>query len=392
MTTKTALCFAGAIVSGLCLAEGRTLFKSGEIWPDDKGIHINAHGGGVLFHDGAYYWFGEHKIEGTAGNSAQVGVHVYSSTDLLNWEDGGIALNVSDDPTSEITKGCILERPKVVFNERTGKFVMWFHLEHKDAKPRLYSTARSAVAVADEVTGPYTFLHSLRGTPGVWPLNYPEEKRNRFDTPDDVFQSGEPEESTLPMLRDGAAVNSCFYEGQMSRDQTVFIDDDGTAYHIAASEHNATLNIRELDSTYTAYTGKYIRVFPGRYHEAPAVFKRDGKYYMITSGCTGWTPNAARAAVADDIMGEWTELENPCVGFNPANNLGPDKTFGGQSTFVLPVEGRVDAFIAMFDIWRPKNAIDGRYIWLPIEFNETGFTVPWKSEWDLSVFDEKEMR
>lgn len=56
-------------------------FRPGEIWPDDKGVHINAHGG-ILFHEGTYYWFGEHKIEGGAGNVAQVGVGVYASRDL----------------------------------------------------------------------------------------------------------------------------------------------------------------------------------------------------------------------------------------------------------------------------------------------------------------------
>src|SRR5881409_2231476 len=84
-------------------------FRPGELWLDNNGVHINAHGGGVLFHDGVYYWFGEHKIEGEAGNAAHVGVHVYSSTDLYNWKDEGIALAVSDDPRSPITRGCILE-------------------------------------------------------------------------------------------------------------------------------------------------------------------------------------------------------------------------------------------------------------------------------------------
>ena len=54
-------------------------FTPGAIWPDNKGVHINAHGGGLLEFDGAYYWYGEHKIEGKAGNRAMVGVHVYSS-------------------------------------------------------------------------------------------------------------------------------------------------------------------------------------------------------------------------------------------------------------------------------------------------------------------------
>ena len=49
-------------------------FKPGEVWPDDKGVHINAHGGGILRVGDTYYWFGEHKTEGSAGNLAQVGV------------------------------------------------------------------------------------------------------------------------------------------------------------------------------------------------------------------------------------------------------------------------------------------------------------------------------
>src|SRR5690606_28818749 len=67
-------------------------FKPGEIWPDTDGVHINAHGGGVLHHEGVYYWFGEHKTEGRRGNSAQVGVRCYSSTDLHRWKNEGVAL------------------------------------------------------------------------------------------------------------------------------------------------------------------------------------------------------------------------------------------------------------------------------------------------------------
>ncbi len=75
-------------------------FTPGELWPDNNGVHINAHGGGIL-HDGdTYYWFGEHKTEGTAGNNALVGVHCYSSKDLYNWKDEGVALSVvTDDST-----------------------------------------------------------------------------------------------------------------------------------------------------------------------------------------------------------------------------------------------------------------------------------------------------
>ncbi len=56
------------------------------LWPDDKGVPINAHGGGILHHGGRYYWYGEHKVAGDAGNYAEVGVHCYSSANLRDWK------------------------------------------------------------------------------------------------------------------------------------------------------------------------------------------------------------------------------------------------------------------------------------------------------------------
>jgi hypothetical protein len=85
-------------------------FQPGKIWADNHNVHINAHGGGILYHQDKYYWYGEHKVAGNAGNLAQVGVHCYSSTDMYNWTDEGIALKVvEDNPESPIAKGCVLE-------------------------------------------------------------------------------------------------------------------------------------------------------------------------------------------------------------------------------------------------------------------------------------------
>ena len=136
-------------------------------------------------------------------------------------------------------------------------------------------------------------------------------------------------------------------------------------------------------------SGRYPFIWPSAlgWNEAPAVCKRGGRYWMITSGCTGWAPNAARAFVAPSIWGPWKELGNPCAGVNPLNHLGPEKTFGGQSTYILQVQGKKDAFIAMFDIWRPNNAVDGRYVWLPMVFTDEGFTLTWRDTWDLGVFE-----
>ncbi|MBQ1645935.1 MAG: beta-glucanase, partial [Prevotella sp.] len=56
------------------------IIRPGQLWLDTDGNHINAHGGGVLLHEGTYYWFGEHKSERTS--NAMVGITCYASTNL----------------------------------------------------------------------------------------------------------------------------------------------------------------------------------------------------------------------------------------------------------------------------------------------------------------------
>jgi len=358
-----------------------TSFRPGALWPDDRGVHINAHGGGMLFHEGVYYWYGEHKIEGAAGNKAHVGVHVYSSRDLYNWRDEGIALAVSDDPQSDIARGCILERPKVIFNARTRKFVMWFHLEPKGGG---YSGVRSAVAVSEEAKGPFRFVNSFRPNAGNWPMNVPEVERqplsaNEFAEINAMELNGGPR----PYYPKHALFRRDITGGQMARDMTLFVDDDGCGYHIYPSEENGTLHVSQLSDDFLTPSGKYVRIFPGRFHEAPAMMKWRGKYFLITSDCTGWAPNAARISSAQNIFGPWEELGNPCLGTGEEIA----RTFGTQSTFILPVHGKSDAFIFMADRWNSQNAIDGRYVWLPMEFHHEVPMIRWRDEWNLSVFD-----
>jgi hypothetical protein len=355
----------------------RKYFKPGEIWPDDQRVHINAHGGGILFHNGKYYWFGQYMIPGEIGNSAQVGVSCYSSDDLYEWKNEGIALPVEEnDPGSDITKGCVLERPKVIYNEKTGKFVMWFHLELKD---KAYNSALSGVAVSDNITGPYKYLRSFRPDAGSWPVNV---KSFHFkpvaDTVKSTYCGGK---GCLPAHPDTLnLLGRDFKNGQMARDMNLFVDDDGSAYHVYSSEDNSTMHISKLTDDYLSHSGKYIRVFTDRYMEGPALFKHLNKYYIIASDCTGWEPNAARSAVADSIFGEWTELGNPCIGADSA------LTFHSQSTYVLPVQGKKDCLIFMADRWTPKNPIDGRYIWLPLFFEDGKPVIKWTDKWDLSIF------
>lgn len=354
-----------------------TSFEPGAIWPDDKGVHINAHGGGMLWHEGRYYWFGEHKIEGEAGNKALVGVHVYSSEDLYNWRDGGIALAVSDDPTSDIAKGCVLERPKVIYHRASKTFVMWFHLELLGQR---YDSARCGVATSQTVTGPYRFIRSFRPNAGHWPMNVPQELKrplvaDEWEQLAAFLDKRGPFPPNVVFRRD-------YETGQMSRDMTLFMDEDGSAYHIAASEENGVLHISQLADDFLSTSGKWVRIFAGRFHEAPAIFKHDGRYFLFSSNCTGWKPNPARLSTGSSMLGEWRELGNPCQGTEQQR----ETTFESQSTFVLPVRGERAAFIFMADRWRPKNAIDGRYIWQPITFKDGVPVLEWRDRWDLGDF------
>jgi hypothetical protein len=324
-----------ALITGVSVAPAQTImqpppFHPGELWSDTDGVPINAHGAGFLFRDGTYYWFGEFKTEGSAGNAANVGVSVYSSRDLYHWKNEGIALKVSDDSSSDIVKGCVIERPKVLYNAATSLYVMWFHLE---LKGKGYSAARVGVATSKSPTGPYTFLRDFR--------------------PD----------------------------GEMSRDMTLFLDDDGKAYLITTSENNQTQHLSQLTPDYLDTTGHYSRILAHKALEGEAIFKVSGHYFYIGSHTTGWAPNPAFAAVADSLAGPWKELGNPCRG------PGAELTFGAQSTYVLPVAGKPGAFIFIADRWRPKNAIDGRYVWLPITLSDDNFTITWKDSWDLTVFE-----
>ena len=340
-------------------SQALTQIRPGEIWPDTAGKPINAHGGGILFHEGTYYWYGEIKQGKTylpevnkswGGTRVDVvGVSCYSSKDLLHWENRGNILPAV--PGGDLDPKKVLERPKCVFNAKTKKFVLWFHSDTMD-----YAAAKCGVAVSDTPVGPFVYQGSFRPNVGQWPVGMTDEDKK--DTASQLVMD--------------------FPIGQMARDMTVFVDDDGKAYLFAASEANPTMHISELTDDYLKTTGKYARVFLGRSMEAPAVFKRKGKYYLIASGCTAWAPNAARSAVANSIWGPWTELDNPCQG---------DKagiTFQSQGTYVLPVSGKPDSFIFMADRWIKDDLADSRYIWLPITFDGKGKPeIRWSDAWSI---------
>ena len=372
-----AYCFA-CFVSVCWAAEVKNeSFTSYELFPDTSGEHINAHGAGVLLHEGVYYLYGE--LKGRAYSAR--GVSCYSSKDLYNWENAGAVLTTVSKKGHDIERGCIIERPKVVYNKKTNKFVMWFHLE---LRGQGYAAARTGMAISDLPTGPFEYIKSFRPNPGIWPVNYPADLYNLYK--DGI--TGDQEWWFQGYI--GDFVKRDLSSGQMARDMTVFVDDDGKAYHIHASEENQTLHICELTDDYMGFTGRYVRILPGASNEAPALCKHNGRYYLLTSGCTGWEPNAARLASAPSIWGPWRYAGNPCEGINSHNNMGPELTYGGQSTYLLPVQGKEGCFIAMFDQWRPSNQQDSRYLWLPAYVKDDSLKVVWQSTWKLSWFDHLE--
>jgi len=318
-------------------------FNPGTEWLDTNGKPINAHGGGVIFHKGVYYWYGEHKIEGKSEKTfADGGIHCYSSTDLINWTDRGVVLSVDNkNEKSDIAYGCILERPKVVYNEKSKKFIAYFKLYQKGIG---YEVSHVGVAVADKPFGPFTYSHKFLG---------------------------------------GGSLKG-------SGDFSMFKDKDGSIYHLTVRKPDKAFVIGKLQPDYLLAVPNSYQVAQGvtRHTEAPAVIFRNGKYHLIGSGSSGWSPNPARSFVADTINGLYTELGNPTFGVNPHNGLGPEKSFGGQISCIIPVQGKKDAYIALFDVWRPENPITGGYIWLPIAFNSNNQPeIHWRNSWNLSFFD-----
>jgi beta-xylosidase len=296
----------------------------GAVWMDDRDSVINAHGGGILFRKNKYYWYGERR-----GSSASQGVNVYSSPDLLHWTYEGLALEQeTTDTTSEIRTGCLMERPKVIYNDRTRQYVMWFHLE---LKGKGYKAARAGVAVSDRPTGPFRYIGSMRPN------------------------------------------------GNMSRDMTLFRDTNGDAYLIYSSRENYDLHIAKLTDDYLSVTTADSMVF-SKHREAPAVMKYKDKFYMITSGCTGWKPNEAWLHRASSMLGPWERVPG-----NPMRGPGAALTFDAQSTYILPVEGKKQAYVFMADRWKPGDLKDSRYIWLPVSFREDIPKVEWSDAWNLGT-------
>ncbi|HYP90513.1 MAG TPA: family 43 glycosylhydrolase, partial [Polyangiaceae bacterium] len=297
---------------------------NGVQWADTEGKPIQAHGGGMLQVGDYYYWFGENR---NADGSFHA-VSAYRSRDLVRWEHAHDVLRQDSAPGLDPAN---IERPKVIYNASTKKYVMWMHWENGAG----YGEARAAVASSDTVDGDYEYEGSFR-----------------------------------PLVDSGVMDHS--KPGYMSRDCNLFADDDGKAYFISATNENTDLNLYELTPDYLKVQKLTATLFKGGHREAPALFKRDKVYFLVTSAATGWDPNQAQYATSSSIGSGWSSMKN----------VGDGNTFYSQSTYVLPVQGKSGtSFLYLGDRWAGAwsgRVNDSSYVWLPITFSSaTSMSLSW---------------
>lgn len=348
-----------------------TSIRPGQVWLDTEGKRIQAHGGSVIYIDGVYYWYGENK-EKTDGKNGiwHWGVRCYASKDLCNWEDKGVIIPPEpEDENSPLHPKACMDRPHIIYNKRTKKYVCWLKIMNKDG------TQAETVLTGDSILGPYTRVRE-----NLRPLN------------------------------------------MSAGDFDLAVASDGKAYYYFERVHSETI-CADLTEDYTDVTGYYSTHFPHLcppyVREATAHFLRKGKHYLITSGTTGYFPNPSEAAIADTWHGPFRVLGDPHVGD------GSNTSFHSQISSVLKVEGKKDLYIACADRWLPKEMhrryeyyskmfenffnpdtvnpeLDiflerddkpleetcmADYVWLPLRFEGEMVYIDWKDEWKIEDYE-----
>lgn len=277
---------------------------SGVAWFDDRGEPVSAHGAGILKEGDRYYIFGEYK---TDGSNVFNGISCYSSSDLVNWKFERIVLPVQND--GRLGPNRVGERPKVMKCPATGEFVMFMHTDGLD-----YRDPAVGYATCDKVSGQYEFQG--------------------------------------PLEHDGRSIQKW--------DIGVFQDEDGSGYLITHSG-----NLFQLSDDYKSVAAPVIEGMTAAC-ESPVIFKRQGVYYWLGSGLTGWERNDNEYFTSNDLEGPWEKQGH----FAPVGSL----TWNSQSTYVLPIAGsETTTFMFMGDRWaHPRQRSAATYVWQPIEFDRQG--------------------
>jgi hypothetical protein len=288
------------------------------------GEAIDAHDGEIAFFDGVYYLYGTSYACGFAWQNKTApfcGFKTYSSTDMVNWTDRGFlfdaATPVWQSRCNGGTYGCF--RPHVIYNKKTGLFVLWINVYDNRVGFRVF-TSKSPVNGFSEVAEPRLAVNS---------------------------------DSAVAGLNNG--------------DHDTFVDDDGTGY-IAYTDwrKKGRIVIDKLTDDYLSGTGEHVQdITPGR-TEAPALFKRNGIYYLTYSdpNCGYCSGTGTSYRTAKSPLGPWSE------GIKISNN-----SCGGQPSFVSPIllsSGMI--YLYGSDLWNngARNEALANYYWAPLSFAEDG--------------------
>lgn len=287
---------------------------SGIPWFDQNNQTVNAHGAGIIYDNGKYWLFGEYKSDTT---NVFPGFGCYSSEDLAHWKFERVVLPVQKDGI--LGPDRVGERVKVMRCPKTGEHILFAH-----ADDLRYSDPHVAVATCKTVNGDY----QMKGT-----LNYKGKPVKRWDI-------------------------------------GVFQDEDGTGYLL--SHHGP---IYRLSDDYLSVDTLIAQV--EGMGESPAMFKKGGIYFLLTSNLTSWERNDNYYFTAPDPAGPWTRQGCFC----PEQTL----TWNSQSTFVLMLPDGTPMY--MGDRWSfPHQASSATYVWQPMQVEGTRLSIPdyWQV-WDASA-------
>lgn len=300
------------------LAQKQSVIRPGEVWPDEDGNHIQAHGGGITKIKETYYWYGENRAKDLDPQRRYVSC--YSSKDLINWKFRGNVLEMTNPDT--LAANWVMERPKVYYNEKSKKYVMYVHIDVN------YKLANMGIAVSDNPTGPFKYVRRFR------PLGFE------------------------------------------SRDIGQFIDDDGKAYIIFEDRPSGGFRIARLSEDYMDVE-KNMSLIKARI-EGGAIVHYKGLYYCLGSGLTGWKPNPNKYATAISLEGPWTEFKD----IAPVET----KTYGSQSSMLIKAVGsKKTTVIFTGDIWKPDAHWDSRYLWMPLEIGDGKLFLPKPQPWTINI-------
>ncbi|RED97016.1 RICIN domain-containing protein [Marinoscillum furvescens] len=308
----------GCLLMAILASAQNSTFRNGPSLSDTNGDLIHAHGVGVIKVGATYYMIGEDR----RNIYTFKGVNMYSSQDLVNWTFENTIISDQTHPDLA-AKTRFIERPKIIYNASTQEYVVWVHWESGN-----YGAAEAAVFKSSTITGDYTFVRNMRPN------------------------------------------------GKMARDCNLFVDDDGTAYFIAAGDENATLYLHELTSDYLNVTGTFWKFFENQNREAPVIFKDGSTYYMLSSGLTGWAPNQGMYATASSVTGPWSAV----------SNMGNSISFDTQPAHIIPVYGsQTTTWIYVGDRWQDPNLVVSKNIFFPLTVNNGTVQLNNEHEWSVNL-------